>query len=99
MQRFIATFATFAALICLGLLGATPAAAATRQITLTVPTMDCDTCPLTIKIALLKVPGVSRAAVSYAHRNAKVTFDDEKTSINALTAATNAAGYPSFVAD
>lgn len=76
-----------------------PACAATRQVVLTVPTMDCATCPVTIKVALLKVPGVSRAVVSYAHRNAKVTYDDAKTNVAALTEATNAAGYPSFMAD
>jgi len=70
----------------------------TRQVTLTVPTMDCDTCPVTIRIALMKVPGVSRAVVSYARRNAKVTFDDTKTDVTALTKATEAAGYPSFEA-
>ncbi len=73
--------------------------AATQQVTLTVPTMDCETCPVTIKVALLKVPGVSRAVVSYARRNAKVTFDDAKTNVAALTKATDAAGYPSFLAD
>ena len=73
--------------------------AASQQVTLTVPTMDCETCPVTIKVALLKVPGVSRAVVSYAHRNAKVTFDDTKTNVSALTKATEAAGYPSFLAD
>jgi len=76
-----------------------PASAATRQVTLTVPTMDCATCPLTIKVALLKVPGVIRAAVSYARRNARVTFDDSRTNVTALTAATSAVGYPSFEAD
>ncbi len=81
------------------LMGAGSAVAATRQVTLTVPTMDCATCPVTIKVALLKVPGVSRAVVSYAHRNAKVTFDDGKTSVSALTKATDDAGYPSFLAD
>jgi periplasmic mercuric ion binding protein len=75
------------------------AAAAPQQVTLTVPTMDCATCPVTIKAALLKVPGVSRAVVSYARRNAKVSFDDAKTSVAALTKATDEAGYPSFVAD
>jgi mercuric ion binding protein len=45
------------------------------------------------------VPGVTQAVVSYAHRNAKVTFDDAKTDTSALTKATEAAGYPSFVAD
>lgn len=73
--------------------------AATQQVTLTIPTMDCATCPVTIKVALLKVPGVSRAVVSYSQRNAKVTFDDAKTNLVALTEATNAAGYPSFLAD
>lgn len=80
------------------LASAGPVFAATRQVTLTVPTMDCATCPVTIKVALLKVPGVSHAVVSYARRNAKVTFDDAKTNIAALTQATDAAGYPSFVA-
>jgi mercuric ion binding protein len=72
---------------------------AQRQVTLTVPTMDCATCPVTIRVALLKVPGVTRAVVSYAHRDAKVTFDDAKTTPAELTRATDAAGYPSFVAD
>ena len=81
------------------LLGAASAFAAPRQVTLTVPTMDCATCPVTIKVALLKVPGVSRAVVSYAHRDAKVSFDDSQTTVADLTRATDAAGYPSFVAD
>jgi mercuric ion binding protein len=61
-----------------------------------VPTMDCETCPVTIRVALMKVPGVSRAVVSYARRNAKVSYDDAKTNVSALTHATEAAGYPSF---
>ncbi|MCX7239077.1 MAG: mercury resistance system periplasmic binding protein MerP [Burkholderiales bacterium] len=81
------------------LLGVGAAQAAIQRVTLTVPTMDCETCPLTIKVALLKVPGVSRAVVSYARRTAIVTFDDAKTNIAALTRATDAAGYPSFLAE
>lgn len=81
------------------LMGATPAFATVKQVTLTVPTMDCATCPITIKAALLKVPGVSQASVSYTQRNAKVTYDDAKTDVKALTQATDAAGYPSFVAE
>lgn len=81
------------------LLGAGSSFAAIQQVTLTVPTMDCATCPVTIKVALLKVPGVSRAVVSYARRNARVSFDDAKTNIAALTKATEDAGYPSFLAE
>lgn len=78
---------------------ATSSWAASRQVTLTVPTMDCATCPVTIKVALMKVPGVSRAVVSYQHRTAKVSFDDARTDVAALTRATDSAGYPSFLAD
>ncbi len=78
---------------------ATSSWGAQRQVTLTVPTMDCATCPVTIKVALMKVPGVSQAVVSYRHRTAKVTFDDTQTDVAALTRATDAAGYPSFAAD
>lgn len=81
------------------LLAAGSALAATQRVTLTVPTMDCETCPLTIKVALLKVPGVSKAVVSYARRTAIVTFDGTKADIAALTRATEGAGYPSFLAD
>ncbi len=78
---------------------AAPAFAAQQQVTLTVPTMDCATCPVTIKVALLKVPGVSKAVVSYKHRTAQVTFDDRKADVAALTKATDGVGYPSFLAD
>jgi mercuric ion binding protein len=82
------------------LLACTSAAqAAPRQVVLSVPTMDCDVCPITIRIALMKVPGVKRAVVSYQRRNAVVTFDDASTNVAALTRATDDAGYPSFLAD
>lgn len=73
--------------------------AASRKVVLTIPTMDCDTCPITIRIALMKVPGVKRAVVSYKKRTAVVTFDDAATDVAALTRATEGAGYPSFKAD
>lgn len=88
---------TLAAVLMVACLPA--ALAGTRQVTLTVPTMDCATCPVTIRVALLKVPGVSRAQVSYTQRNARVTFDDSKTSVSELTRATESVGYPSFLAD
>lgn len=81
------------------LAGATSAQAAIRQVKLTVPTMDCATCPVTIRVALMKVPGVSKAKVSYERREARVTFDDTKTDVAALTRATDGVGYPSFLAD
>lgn len=76
-----------------------PSLAAQRQVTLNVPTMDCATCPITIRVALMKVPGVSKAVVSYSRRTAKVTYDDAKADLAALMHATEGVGYPSFRAD
>lgn len=72
-------------------------AAATRSVTLSVPTMDCPVCPITIKKALGKVDGVSAVRVEFEARQATVTFDDTRTNIEALTRATRDAGYPSTV--
>ncbi|MTW10603.1 mercury resistance system periplasmic binding protein MerP [Pseudoduganella eburnea] len=69
--------------------------AASKVVTLSVPGMDCATCPITVKKALGKVPGVVAIEVEFEKREAVVTFDDTKTSVAALTQATEAAGYPS----
>ncbi len=74
-----------------------PVWAATRTVTLSVPGMTCAACPITVKKALSKVDGVSQALVSYDTREAIVTFDDAKTNVQKLTAATKDAGYPSGV--
>ena len=63
--------------------------AASQTVTLSVPDMTCAACPITVKLALSKVEGVSQVSVSYPDREAVVTFND------ALTEATSDAGYPS----
>ncbi|MDO9196917.1 cation transporter, partial [Rhodoferax sp.] len=42
-----------------------------------------------------QVPGVRQAEVNFDKRLATVTFDDSRTSVDALTQATEDAGYPS----
>ena len=74
-----------------------PLWAATQTVTLYVPDMNCATCPITVKKSLTKVAGVSKTEVSLDRREAKVAFDDTKTSAEALTRATKEAGYPSTV--
>jgi mercuric ion binding protein len=71
--------------------------AAPRTVTLSVPTMDCPACPITVKKALTKVSGVAQADVNFDKREATVTFDDAKTTAEALIKATKDAGYPSTV--
>lgn len=69
--------------------------AASQTVTLLVPGMTCSSCPITVKHALNKVEGVSEAQVSFATKQATVTFDDTLTHVEALTKATTDAGYPS----
>lgn len=90
MRRFLAISALFVL--------ATPVWAASKTVTLSVPTMYCEVCPITVKKALSKVPGVSQAKVDFEKRQATVTFDDAKTSVKDLTRATEDAGYPSTLA-
>jgi len=82
----------------LALLGAAPVALAAQQtVLLNVPTMDCATCPITIKAALVKVPGVSKVQVSYAKREAVIVYDDAQASVADLKKATEDVGYPSML--
>ena len=69
--------------------------AAEKTVTLAVQNMYCATCPHTVKASLEAVPGVSKVSVSYEAKTATVTYDDGKTGVKALTAATTNAGYPS----
>lgn len=71
--------------------------AATKTVTLSVPGMTCSACPITVKKALSKVDGVVKAEVSFEKKEATVTYDDAKTTVNALLDATKDAGYPSSV--
>lgn len=83
------------ALFALSTLIAAPAWAAMKTVTLSVPGMTCAACPFTVKAALSKVEGVSKIDVIFDKREATVTFDDAKTSVQALMKATSNAGYPS----
>ncbi|MDO9234423.1 MAG: mercury resistance system periplasmic binding protein MerP, partial [Aquabacterium sp.] len=55
--------------------------AASQTVTLSVPTMNCALCPITVKKALTQVPGVRQAEVNFDKRLATVTFDDSRTSV------------------
>jgi len=76
---------------------AAPVWAAFKTVTLAVPGMTCAACPITVKKSIAKVDGVNKVDVSYEKREAVVSFDDAKTSVQKLTQATENAGYPSSV--
>lgn len=80
------------ALATMSLVG--PLAAAPQTVILEVSNMTCSVCPITVKKALLKVPGVNKVDVSYERKEARVSFDDDKASVAKLEDATFEAGYP-----
>lgn len=79
----------------IALLSSTSALAEIQTVMLDVPTMNCVTCPITVKKSLTNVEGVEIAEVTYATKLAVVTYDDKKTNVEALVIATTNAGYPS----
>ena len=78
-------------LLLVAVFAAAAVQAAPQTVTLDVPGMTCAACPITVKTAISKVD------VSYDKRQAVVTFDDAKASVQKLTQATENAGYPSTV--
>jgi len=86
---------TLSALVLAAVLSAAgQAMAAEKTVTLAVDNMYCSACPHTVKQSLAKVAG-GEVAVSYEKKTAIIIYDDQKTTLAALTAATTQAGYPS----
>jgi periplasmic mercuric ion binding protein len=72
--------------------------AAPKSVTLDVPGMTCPTCPVTIKKAVLKQPGVTAVTVRYEKKQLDVAFDDAKTNPTAIMKSTASVGFPSHLA-
>jgi len=91
MKSILAIVALAAAGIAL------PAMAAQKTVVLSVPSMNCAACPITVRKALEKVPGVQSVKATLEPPEAVVTYDDAKVGVDRLTEATKQAGYPSSV--
>ena len=74
------------------------ASAAERTVTLMVENMTCGTCPYIVKKALDTVPGVLKTEVSLEKKQARVSYDDTRASVEDLRKATRDAGYPARLA-
>ncbi len=85
----------FAAVLAATAALSTAALAAERTVTLSIKGMTCAACPFIVKKSLTSVDGVKKASVSLKKKTAVVTYDDAKTGVKALTAATAGAGFPS----
>jgi len=94
MRHFILGFSPlFGLILSTGVTFAAPP----QTTTLTVENMTCGTCPIVVKKALARVPGVSATSVDFDKKTATVTFDPDKASLVKLTQATTDAGFPSRV--
>ena len=94
MKLLMSPFALLSALVALPF---TLFAGTLQTVTLDVKNMTCAVCPITVKKALEKVPGVTSAVVDFDKKTATVIFDPDKATPAILTKATLSAGYPSFV--
>jgi len=89
MRKFLS------ALVLIGSVVAPHVALATeRTVTFAVENMTCATCPYIVKTAMEAVAGVVQVTASLEAKTATVTFDDAKTTVDAIAAASADVGYP-----
>jgi mercuric ion binding protein len=72
-------------------------AAPLQTIILDVKNMTCEVCPITVKKALQKVPGVRNVTVDFDKKTARLIYDPDEATPETLIKATTDAGYPSVV--
>jgi len=80
------------------LLGTASAWAGEQTVKLSVPGMNCVSCPYMVKKVISQVDGVLSVSATMKDRSATVSFDDAKTTVEQVRAATASIGYPSTVA-
>ena len=90
-------FRSFIFAVFITLSSFTVAADAANKVTLEVQGMTCAACPITVKKALKKVPGVAEVTVDYKSGTAEVSYDPKKVNPEDLAKATTAAGFPTTV--
>ena len=77
---------------------ASPIAVAGEQtVKLSVPGMNCASCPVIVKMSISAVEGVTAVDTVLDDRTATVTFDDAITSVEAIRQATAGIGYEASV--
>lgn len=68
-----------------------------RIAVLDVPSMNCSLCPISVRKALTRVPGVIDAGAELANKRAVVNYDPDKVTPEQLAAAVTNAGFPATV--
>lgn len=79
------------------MIGAIPAVAAERKISMHIDNMTCATCPIIARTAVGNVEGVRSVEVDLATKTAVVVFDDSVASATQLEEASRNADFPAMV--
>jgi mercuric ion binding protein len=86
---------TFIASFTLLILSASVSWAADKTITLSVPDMNCPSCPYMVEQSISFVDGVKSATAELKNRTCSVTFNDAVASVDDILGATANIGYKS----
>ncbi len=92
MRRLLAALALAATS-----LSATAALADERTIKLAIEGLACPACYFIVETSIDRIAGVKSVDLSVVTNIATVTFDDTMTSAQAISAATDANGFPSTI--
>ena len=84
-------------LVAFAVFAAPALAAEPRTAVLQVEGMNCSLCPITVRKALERVPGVLQAHVDFGAKRAQAKYDPGKASPETLAKAVTDAGFPSKV--
>lgn len=84
-------------LLACALCAALPAWSAEKTATLAIPNMNCATCPITIKLALTRFPGVLGVRSDLNTKTTIVQYDERRIQLEQILRATTDAGFPSSV--
>lgn len=72
---------------------AVPPGAVVKTVAFRVTGMTCGGCVIGVRTVLRRLPGVSKADISYAHQSATVTYDTSKVTPEQMIAAIRTLGY------
>jgi mercuric ion binding protein len=85
------------AIIVACLLLASSALAAEQTVRMQVENMTCAACPIAVRTAVERVPGVKKVKVDLASKTATIVFDDAQATVDSIAEASRLAGFPASV--
>lgn len=68
-----------------------------RTVVFAVENMTCALCPITVKTAMERVPGVRSVVINFDAKTATVVFDPASATEDAIAAASANVGYPAHL--